>query len=94
MYGKNVQLIMPEKGFAVKTKNLATGGKVFVNVCSTTKVCPYPPFFAQIFDLHGQRRMGLVEKSPAPLGQRLGPTPPSSQAMPDGVMTGASRRGD
>eukprot|EP00877_Chromochloris_zofingiensis_P000267 jgi/Chrzof1/10240/Cz04g33230.t1 len=38
VYGKGVQLVVPEPAFAVKTKDANTGVKVVINICSSDKV--------------------------------------------------------
>lgn len=38
VYGKGVQLVVPTEAFVFKTKNKASGEKVFINVCESDKV--------------------------------------------------------
>lgn len=39
-YGKGSQLIVPEPGFVIKTSNVTSKEKFFINVCTNTKVGP------------------------------------------------------
>ncbi|GBG79087.1 hypothetical protein CBR_g28803 [Chara braunii] len=38
VYGEGVELIVPQAGFSIKTRNKETGQKVFINVCESEKV--------------------------------------------------------
>lgn len=50
MYGKGTQLVAPEPSFVAKTANKHSGQKIFINVCTSDKVCAFallPPHNAQ-----------------------------------------------
>ena len=39
VYGKGMQLVLPSPSFVAKTANSQSGQKVFINVCTSDKVC-------------------------------------------------------
>ncbi len=39
LYGKGVQLITPEAAFVIRFLEAGSGAKVFVNLCTSAKVC-------------------------------------------------------
>lgn len=39
MYGKGMQLVLPNPSFVAKTANSQSGQKIFINVCTSEKVC-------------------------------------------------------
>lgn len=39
MYGKGMQLVSPSPSFVAKTANSQSGQKIFINVCTSEKVC-------------------------------------------------------
>ena len=38
VYGKGVELVVPEQVFVIKSKVVSSGEKVYINVCKSTKV--------------------------------------------------------
>lgn len=40
VYGKGMQLVTPTAAFVAKTANKQSGQKIFINVCTSDKVCP------------------------------------------------------
>lgn len=39
IYGKGMQLVSPTPSFVAKTANSQSGQKIFINVCTSDKVC-------------------------------------------------------
>lgn len=42
IYGSGVEIIWPDPGFVIKTKTADGLTRVYINVCTTSKVRPYP----------------------------------------------------
>ncbi|GMH36445.1 hypothetical protein BSKO_04313 [Bryopsis sp. KO-2023] len=77
VYGKGVQLLVPEPGCVVKTKDKRTGEKVFINICTSDKV---PPTSWKTYKKYGNRLKIAVLVDPTPVGP-VAPSFPNTENM-------------